>query len=73
MCYAKIEDIRITDEFSADFDTAPKRIQKKIDRLIRMTLDAGRLPQSVNPHPSYIHELWIGYVTVGNQAWRMLY
>jgi hypothetical protein len=75
MIYTKIRDIQITEDFSYDYENAPRTIQKRVDKLVRMILEGGKIPPSMNPHKSAEEdsEVWIGYVTVNKGSWRMLF
>jgi hypothetical protein len=68
-----IYDIYTTEDFIADYDSAPARIKRRIDRILYMILQISRLPNSIQAHQSFTDELWIGYVTTSRQAWRMLF
>lgn len=70
---AVVYDIEATEEFIEDVENAPISIQKKVDDLIRQTLDGKRLPNSISPHQSFKEDLWIGYVNRSNLHWRLLF
>lgn len=76
----KIRDVSMVSEFYVDFRNAPKEIQKRVDNKIRimaeMIANKGwcSLPNSFNAHKvDNVPDLWIGYITVGNQGWRVLF
>lgn len=67
-----IRDICLDDEFVGDYGRAPERVQKAVDKLIRMILDSGGFPNSTHLHKMEKLELWSVYVTVSRQSWRLL-
>ena len=70
---AIIKDIIITGEFLSDYASAPNRVRNRIDKLTTMILEGERLPKSMRPHNSPKSELWIGYVTINQGSWRLIF
>jgi hypothetical protein len=70
-----IKDIRLTPQFYQDYDKAPSRVKEALDKLVRMILDTGQFPRSMQVHMarSAYNDLYIGYVTRSRQHWRILF
>jgi len=68
-------DIRVSEDFLIDYDTAPSHVIDMVDKLIRMILDSHAIPNSMAAHKvsSAYHNLWIGYVTRTNEHYRVLF
>ena len=70
-----ITDIKFTKEFYNDYDVAPLQVKKAMDKLVRLILDGGKFPNSMNVHSakSVYNDVYIGYVTRSGQHWRVLF
>ena len=76
----KIRDVSMVEEFYDDYAGAPNQVKKRVDNKIRIMGEAIQtngwchLPNSFNAHKvDNVPDLWIGYITVGNQGWRVLF
>lgn len=67
-----VRDIHLDTEFIEDFQDAPAKVKKAINKLIRMISVSGQFPNSMETHKLENMDMWSGYVTVVNQHWRML-
>lgn len=67
----KFNDIQPSTEFIADWESAPKPIQKLMDRKLLTWAVSGELPPSANQHRSHLvdESIFIIYVNVN---WRLL-
>lgn len=70
--HTTIFDITMTDDFYRDYDNVPKRIKLRMNRIIEMIQESGRLPNSFNTRPA-TQEMWMGNVTQNSQAYRVLF
>lgn len=67
-------DIRCSPQFIKEYDSAPTVVRRAVDKLIRLILDSGQLPNSMKVHKAEANsDVWIGYVTRTKQHWRVLF
>lgn len=79
--HIKIQDIILTEQFIEDWEAVEnEQILKAVDKIIRLISCTKRLPNSMQAHKVQLgapkstwEHYWIGYVTLGNQAWRILF
>lgn len=72
----KIRDIKITNQFIQDWETARRdpQVETYVDRLINVVTRYGELPNSLNPHKAFKSLPYIiGYVSVNRVGWRMTF
>lgn len=69
------DDIRVSEQFIKDYNTAPSHVMEAVDKLIRIILDSHALPNSMAAHKvaSAYHNLWIGYITRTKEHYRLLF
>ncbi len=68
-------DLTISNQFYSDYVKAPKPVQIKVDRIIKMFSSSGKFPPSFNAHKALTTgtETWIGYVNRSREHWRILF
>ena len=72
--HRKFIDIICSKDFYTDYDHAPERVKQRVNILIELIAEEGFLPNSLQTHKAeFFDGLYIGYVTVGKSAWRILF
>ena len=70
----QFKDVILSRRFYDDYEDAPPRTQRRINTILRMISDSGKLPNSLNEHRTDpTSNLWIGYVTVTRAHYRLLF
>lgn len=70
----RIKDLFITKQFKQDHDRASAEAIKAIDKYVDMIRKSGTLPPGLNAHRAENGDtVWLGYVTVGKQGWRVIF
>lgn len=70
----RIKDIFITEQFAKDHDKAAREAQKALDKYIRIIRLSGILPPGLGAHRAQNGGIvWLGYITVGKQGWRIIF
>lgn len=66
--------IRIESEFIEDYESLPKKIQKRVDRRLSDWSITGELPPSAQAHKTVLSDIEyvIVYISCGLGAYRML-
>jgi hypothetical protein len=69
-----IQDVCITPEFVYDYEhLSNKRVKRAMDKYWNFFVEHQLIPNSLQAHKAENFDLWIGYVTVGRKAWRLLF
>lgn len=69
-----VSDVQPTLEFLEDWERAPAITRQQVDTKLRLIHQAGKLPPSFNAHRAHGRGgLWIGHVTFGGMAHRILF
>ena len=69
----KVIDIRLSLQFLEDWEKAPLGIRRRVDKFIYQILSTKKLPNSFNAHKANGLDLWIGYVNVHHNPYRILF
>lgn len=75
----KICDITFVAEFFDDFEGVPQLVQDRFEQKINQMLDQidqrgwTLIHKSFNAHKIEDSDVWIGHLTIGKDAWRVLF
>lgn len=73
----KIRDATFSLEFYEDWERVPDDIRARFNSKLYKILDHGELLNSFQQHKANLLDeeepIWIGYVTAGKRAWRILF
>ena len=67
----KVKDITFAETFWDDYEAASVEARRTLDRKVKVILDQQRLIPSLKTHSAVKVDILIGWVTVGNPAWRI--
>ena len=70
----KIKDVCFSPEFWSDWEQAPQPVRNQLDRKLKTIATHGVIPPSINANKAGGEiDIWIGYVNVGKNSYRILY